>query len=161
MDFLRRSIAQGTVRPGFVVVGSVVFENDLGLQATGEDLPVQHLVPEATVEGLGKRILPRASRLDENRLHSSCPEPRLHRLGNELGSVVRPQIFGRTSPQKQVFQCLDYRFRVEIASDLYGQAFSCELVENWQYLKSPPVLGLVVDKVVAPTLVDRFSPMSD
>jgi hypothetical protein len=54
----------------------------------GEQLGVEELIPEPTVERLGKTVLPRGSWLDVGRSGSAVLAPALEGVGNELWPVV-------------------------------------------------------------------------
>ena len=69
-----------------------------------ENMPVQTLGPQLSVEALDERVLPRASRCDEDRLAPLGPQPGPHRLGDELGAVVAADVLRRSPPRHQPFQ---------------------------------------------------------
>ena len=54
-----RAVAQSTVWSDGVVVSLPLFDDDLSLFESIEDLPIQQFVPEAGIEGLAVSILPR------------------------------------------------------------------------------------------------------
>jgi hypothetical protein len=57
-------MAQATVRPLLIVLTTPGLEDDRRLTAVREEFRVQALVPEAAVEALPVRVLPRAARVD-------------------------------------------------------------------------------------------------
>src|SRR5580693_3409012 len=65
------------------------FDHDPGLRERIENLPIQQLVPEPSVEALDEAVLPGAARRDISHLRSDGRDPVLHGVGDELRSVVR------------------------------------------------------------------------
>src|SRR5262249_61702072 len=70
-----RPIAQTTVRPLRIVLLTPGLEDDRRLMAVREEFPVQALVPEAAVETLPVRVLPRAARVDVPGVASAPARP--------------------------------------------------------------------------------------
>ena len=89
-------IPQPTVWPTGVVLLPIVFDNDPGFGECPQLLTVQALVAEATVETLHEAILPRAARVNVDRLHLVVSQPLLDGLRDELRPVVGAQVFGNS-----------------------------------------------------------------
>ena len=87
-------VAEGGVGPEVVVREAPLLAEYLRLEQRVEALTVEALVPELAVKRLDGAILPGAARLDEERLHAHALEPVRHRLGGELGAVVRADVGG-------------------------------------------------------------------
>ena len=93
-------------------------------------LPVQQLVPELAVEALVVAVLPRAARLDKERLDAHAPQLPPHELRSELRSVVRPQILGRPVSDEQIGQHLEHVVRADLASHHDRQALGASLMAS-------------------------------
>ena len=63
-------------------------DQDLGFRERVKDLSVQQFIPQRAVERLDVPVLPRAARLDEQRLHLQGLEPEPDELRRELRAVV-------------------------------------------------------------------------
>jgi hypothetical protein len=85
------------VRPDRVVVASPTLDDDLGLAQSVENLAVEQLIAKAGVEALDVAVLPRATPLDVSGLGTDSRNPFLHRLADELRSVVGPDVGGNAS----------------------------------------------------------------
>ena len=84
--------ADAGVGPVGVVVDAPVLDDDLGLEEGVEQLAVEELVAEAAVEALDPGVLPRAARVDEDRVGAVEPAPVGDGMGDELGPVIEPQV---------------------------------------------------------------------
>ena len=102
----RGKAAAGAVGSDGIVLAPPLLDQHGRLRQRVEDLPVQQLVPELAVEALVVAVLPRAARLDKERLDAHAPQPPPHELRGELRSVVRPQILGRPVSDEQIGQQL-------------------------------------------------------
>ena len=76
-----------------VVVVTPLFDEDLGLLETAEDLPVEQFVPQLAVEALAAAGLPDAARLDVKRLGTNTCQPAssdnlVGHLRRDIGSDV-------------------------------------------------------------------------
>jgi hypothetical protein len=76
------------VRTHGVVVSPPGFDHDLGLIEGVEDLSIEQLVTQLTVEALAITILPGASRLDVGGLGTDGGDSFQECLGNELRTIV-------------------------------------------------------------------------
>src|SRR6266478_4242573 len=83
------------------------FYDDLGLAQSVENLAVEQLIAKAGVETLDVAVLPGAAPLDVGGLGTDSRDPFLHRLGNELRSVVGPDVSGNAPQDEQVGQNVD------------------------------------------------------
>src|SRR6516164_10949701 len=73
---------------------SPTLDDDLGLAQSVENLAVEQLIAKAGVEALDVAVLPGAAPLDVGGLGTDSGDPFLHRLGDELRSVVGPDVSG-------------------------------------------------------------------
>ena len=71
-----------------VVVMAPALDENLGFEEGVEDLTVEQLVAQLAVEAFIVAILPGASGLDVEGLHTDPGEPGLDGLGRELAAVV-------------------------------------------------------------------------
>ena len=96
---------------------SPTLDDDLGLAQSVEDLAVEQLIAKAGVEALDVAVLPRTASLDVGGLGTDSRDPFLHRLGDELRSVVGPDVSGNAPQDEQVGQYVDHIDRLELAGD--------------------------------------------
>ena len=79
-----------------VVLAAVVLHDYAGFGQRPELLPVEALVAQASMETLDEAILPRTAGLDIDRLDLVGGQPSLDFLGDKLGTIVTPQVGGRS-----------------------------------------------------------------
>src|SRR5260221_3670037 len=132
--------------------------DDLGLAQSVEDLAVEQLIAKAGVEALDVAILPRAAPLDVSGLGTDSRDPFLHGLGDELRSVVGPDVSGNAPQDEEVGQNVDHIDCLELAGDTDRQAFMAELVENVEHPVFASIMGAVLDKVVGPDMIAVLRP---
>ena len=147
--------------PGRVVVASPLFDDHLGLLQAVEDLAVEQLVPEARVEALDVAVLPGRARLDERSLGSDRSDPAAYGLGDELGTVIGPDVGRWPTHDEQVGQDVDDVDRGELAAGTDRQALAGVLVQDVQRPERPTIVGAVMDEVVGPDVVGPLSPQPD
>ena len=142
-------------------MASPAFDHHLGLAERVEDLAVQQFVAQAGVERLHIAVLPGAARRDVGRLGADRRDPTPHRLGHELGAVVRADVSGHAAQDEQVGKHVDHVGRLELAPDPDGQALVGELVDDVQQPELASVMRAVLDEVVAPDVVRPLRPQPD
>src|SRR5258708_33766892 len=91
----------GQSYPDRVIVPSPTLDDDLGLAQRVEDLAIKQFVAQSGIKTLDKAVLPRAARRDVAGLCADCADPILHRLGDDLGPVVGPDMPGDTAQVEQ------------------------------------------------------------
>jgi hypothetical protein len=69
-----------------------------------EDLAVEQLTPEFSIEALVVAVLPWAARFDEQRLHANPRQPFPHRNSGELTAIVGTDVIRWAMPGEQVCQ---------------------------------------------------------
>src|SRR5260221_12163748 len=121
--------------------------DDLGLAQSVEDLAVEQLIAKAGVEALDVAVLPRAAPLDVGGPGTDSRDPFLHGLGDELRSVVGPDVSGDAPQDEEVGQNVDHIDRLELAGDADRQAFMAELVENVEHPVFASIMGAVLDNI--------------
>lgn len=129
------------------------FDDDPGLRERIENLPIQQLVPEPSVEALDEAVLPGAARRDISRLRSDSRDPVLHGLGDELRSVVRAKALGNAAQDEQVGEHIDDVDGLEFPINPDRQAFVRELVDDVQHPIFPSLMGAILDEVIRPDMV--------
>ena len=137
-----------------------ILDHDLRLLKRVEDLAVQKLISQASVEALDVAVLPRRAGSDVGCLGADAGDPGLHRLGDELWSVVRADVAGHTAQDEQVGQHVDDVRRLELACDADRQALARELVDHVEHPEPAPVMGARFDKVVGPDVIAVLRPQS-
>jgi hypothetical protein len=141
-----------------IVVAPPALDDDLGLAQSVEDLPVEQLIAKAGVEALNVAVLPRAASLDVSGLGSDNRDPFLHGLGDELRSVVGPDVSGNAPQDEEVGQNVDHIDRLELAGDTDRQTFVGELVEHVEHPILAPIVGAVLDEVIGPDMIALLRP---
>src|SRR5262245_12308730 len=123
---------------------------------TGEQ--VRQLIAKAGVEALDLTVFLRAASLDVSGLGTDNRDPFLHRLGDELRSVVGPDVSGNAPQDEQVGQNVDYIDRLELAGDTDRQAFVGELVEHVEHPILASIVGAILDEVIGPDMIALLRP---
>jgi hypothetical protein len=149
------------VGPDRVVVASPTLDDDLGLAQSVENLAVEQLIAKAGIEALDVAVLPGAAPLDVGGLGTDSRDPVLHRLGDELRSVVGPDVTGNAAQDEQVGQNVDDIDCFELAGDTDRQAFVGKLVNDIEHPISASIVGAVLDKVVGPDVIAVLRPQPD
>jgi hypothetical protein len=93
------------------------FDDDLSFSEGVEDLAIEQLIAKAGVEALDVAVLPRTAPLDIGSLGADSGDPSLDGLGDELRSVVGPDVTGNAAQDEQVGQNVDDIDCFELASD--------------------------------------------
>jgi hypothetical protein len=118
-----------------------------------ELLALQQLVAELRVEALAVAILPRAARLDVERLHTDPAEPGSNALGDELWPIVRSNMLGRAVAAHEIGQTVKHVVGAKPPRDDDGEARPCELVDHGEHAELAFVFGLILHEVVAPNVI--------
>jgi len=148
-----RLVPQRTVRTAMIVLHPIPRPIGPRLGQIGKLLPRQKLVPQPAVERLGVAVLPRAARLDIQRLHLGIGQPAANRRSDELRPVVAADVFRHPASHGQLRQYVDHILRCHPTSHLQSQAFPGVLVHHRQPLQRPTVAGPVVDEIPRPHMV--------
>src|SRR6266566_1076248 len=137
------------MRPDRIVMAPPAFDDDLSFSEGVEDLAIEQLIAKAGVEALDVAVLPRTAPLD------------IDSLGDELGSVVGPNVTGNAAQDEQVGQNVDDIDCFELAGDTDRQAFVGKLVNDIEHPISASIVGAVLDKVVGPDVIAVLRPQPD
>src|SRR5216684_2956992 len=132
--------------------------DDLGLAQSVENLAVEQLIAKAGVEALDVAVLPRAAPLDVGGLGTDSRDPVLHCLGDELRSVVGPDVNGNAPQDEEVGQNIDHIDRLELAGDTDRQTFMGELVEHVEHPILATIVGAILDEVIGPDMIALLRP---
>ena len=136
-----------------VVINSPTVNHPAGLRQAQEQLPVEQLITQLSVEALHVTILPRAAPGNEPRTHAGLMKPAHNRLGHELATVIAADMLGSPAYCKQVLQHTNHIGSRERAVGLNGQAFASVFVDDNQQFQLTAVLRPVRDKIVRPDVI--------
>src|SRR4030088_3189906 len=103
------------MRPDGVVVTPPTFDDDLRLSQCVEDLAVEQLIAQPGIKTLEKPVLPGPARRDVGGLCPDGTDPLLHRLGNELRTIIGTDMPGNAAQDEQVAEHIDDIDRLEPA----------------------------------------------
>ncbi len=149
------------MRPDRIVMAPPAFDDDLSFSEGVEDLAIEQLIAKAGVEALDVAVLPRTAPLDIGSLGADSGDPSLDSLGDELRSVVGPDVTGNAAQDEQVGQNVDDIDCFELAGDTGRQAFVSKLVNDIEHAISASIVGAVLDKVVGPDVIAVLRPQPD
>ncbi len=149
------------MRPDRIVMAPPAFDDDLSFSEGVEDLAIEQLIAKAGVEALDVAVLPRTAPLDIGSLGADSGDPSLDSLGDELRSVVGPDVTGNAAQDEQVGQNVDDIDCFELAGDTDRQAFVGKLVNDIEHPISASIVGAVLDKVVGPDVIAVLRPQPD
>src|SRR5258708_11447492 len=149
------------MRPDRIVMAPPAFDDDLSFSEGVEDVAIEQLIAKAGVEALDVAVLPRTAPLDIGSLGADSGDPSLDSLGDELRSVVGPDVTGNAAQDEQVGQNVDDIDCFELAGDTGRQAFVGKLVNDIEHPISASIVGAVLDKVVGPDLIALLRPQPD
>jgi hypothetical protein len=138
------------VWPTLVVFVTIVFDHHARFCQRPESLSVQTLVAEATVEALHEAVLPRATRLNVDRLNLVLRQPSLDRLRDELGPVVRPQVLGSAVLFDGFLQPRQYVRGAQRSVGPQDMALAGVFVQDGQHPQRPAAHGRIGDEVPGP-----------
>ena len=146
------------MRPDRIVMAPPAFDDDLSFSEGVEDLAIEQLIAKAGVEALDVAVLPRTAPLDIGSLGADSGDPSLDSLGDELRSVVGPDVTGNAAQDEQVGQNVDDIDCFELAGDTGRQAFVGKLVNDIEHPISASIVGAVLDKVVGLDVIAVLRP---
>ena len=144
-----------------IVVTSPALDHDLSLLQRIEDLPIQQLIAQTSVEALDVAVLPRAAGCDVGRLGADRGDPLPHSCGDKFGTVVRPDVGWHAARDEQIGQHIDHVDRLEFACHPDRQALVRELVEHIEHAILPSVVGAILDEVVGPHVIAMLWSQAD
>ncbi len=146
--------------PGIVVL-TPALDDCPGLGEAIEQLAVQKLVTKLRVKALAVAVLPRTARLNKRRFRVDRHDPLLHRLRDELGTVVRTNMPRHATQDEEIGQDIDDVGGLEFPVDPDRDAFPGELVDHVQHAELPTVVGAILDEVVGPDMIGMLRPKPD
>ena len=144
-----------------VVMPTPAFHDDPGLLERVEDLAVEKLVAQASIEALDVAILPWAAGGDVGGLRPDGGDPVLYGRGDELRAVVGADVLRHAAQDEEIGQDVDDVGGVELAIDTDRQRFMRELVDHVEHAILPSVMGSVLDEVVGPDMVGPLGAQAD
>jgi len=129
----RWPVAQRRVRTLRVVFHSPPLRQNLCLLQRVKNLAVQKLIAQLPVEALAVPVLPRAPRLDIQRLRAQLTQPLPQLLGNKLRSIVRTYVLRNPTHQHYIRQRFDHLQTPQAPRHPQYQTFPRILVDHHQY----------------------------
>jgi len=151
-----RTPLEGRIGPEGVVLPAPAVGQALSLGHRGEQLGVEEFVPEPAVEGFGKAVLPRGTRLDVGRGGAAALAPAPERVSNELGAVVAADERRRRVEAGELLQHRHHVLGLAAPAHPDGQAQAAVLVDHVQELEPAAVSGGVELEVHRPDLMRVF-----
>lgn len=136
-----------------IVVVTPLFDQNLGLLKTAEDLPVEQFVPQLAVEAFAIAVLPGAARLDVEGFGTHARQPAPHGLGGHLRPVVGSDVLWDAPDQHCISHGLQNTQAVDPPGDPDRQTFPGELVDQRHQPNLAAILGLGLHKVIGPDMV--------
>jgi hypothetical protein len=126
---------------------------NLRFQKTAENFTVQAFVAKLVVEAFNVAVLPRCTRLNVNGLDLILLQPVLDRVGDELRTVVTPDVLRGAVALDSAFNDSNDIDRADRPRNVHGQAFTRELTDQSKNAKACSILRLVLHEVPAPDVV--------
>jgi hypothetical protein len=132
---------------------SVVFlppplNKHLGLRESVENLPVQQLISEFTIEAFIAAILPRAARLNEQGLYPYSIQPAPHCFRGKLRTIVRANTVRHSLSEEKIRQAMEHVITSYASCSNNGQALASELVDDSKYLYCSPITSAIHEEIV-------------
>jgi hypothetical protein len=100
----RRFVSERRMSHDGGVVALPAFDDDLGLAQSVEDLSIEQLIAKVCIEAVDVVVLSQAAALDICGFGTNSRYPFLHGLGDELRSIVGPDVTGNTPQDEEVRQ---------------------------------------------------------
>ena len=101
-----------------VVEASPLLNEHLRFLQRVEDLAVQALIPQFSIETFAIAVLPGRPGLDVERLDVQLSEPIAHGLSDELRPIVRTNMLRRSMTDEQFAENMQHVLTVEFAPDV-------------------------------------------
>ena len=118
------------MRADLIVVLSPLFDQHFRLLRRVEDLFIQELVRQLSIDTLFVAVLPWAARFNDMRLHVDPPEPASDGLGCEPRPVVGADVVQSSALREQLDRHLDYIVGPNAPGNKDGQAFSYVFIDK-------------------------------
>jgi hypothetical protein len=141
-----------------VVVPSPGLDHNLGLVERVEDLPVEQLVTQFSVEGFAIAILSGTARLDIGGLGSNGRNPFPKCRCHELGAVIGTDVRWNPAQYEEVGENIDDVRSFELAGHPNSEALARELVDHAQHAEGSTIVGAIADKVIGPHVIGTLGP---
>ena len=136
-ELVRREVADGAMRPVGVVVVDPAGEHDPGLGERVELLAVKELLTEGGVERFDEAVLPGRAGVDVQGLDAAQGEAVADGPGDELRTVVRPDVLGGAVLADGLRQRAHHVLGVDAAGHVVAHALLRELVDERQDTEGP------------------------
>src|SRR5664280_1871533 len=156
-----RPLPERAVRPQTVVEPPPAGDEDLRLLERVEEFAVQEFVTQLAVERLDVAVLPGGAGLDEQGGDAEVTEPFAHRLGDELGTVVAPDVFGDAVLKEEVGQDPEHDVGGHAALHADRQALARVLIDDGEQAQLSAVVRRLGHEVVSPDVVTVLGTQAD
>ena len=120
-----------------------------GFQFGSEQLSIEQLVTQPTVEAFHEAVLPGGSRLNVARVDVQVAEMTLDSLGDKLGTIVGAHILWPGSLLEETVQLSRDILSRDASCNQDSEAFPSVFIDDRHDLQLPTILGAVVEEVVA------------
>src|SRR5262252_3095159 len=119
-----------------------------------EEMGIEHLLAERSVEALDKGILIGLAGLDVAESDALGRAPPDKRLGGELGAVVDPYPRGPTVQPDELVEDADDTGTRDRHADLDGERLAVTLVDDGECAEGPAVVEPITQEIERPRLVE-------
>src|SRR5271163_3725613 len=144
--------------PPGVVFHPPLLDHDLCLLQRVKDLSIQAFIPQLPIEALAVTVLPGTTRLDIQRSRSHVPQPLPKFLGDELRTVVGPDVLWGSSPEHHIGQRLDDLVAPQSSSYSNRQALPRVFIDHRQHADRSALMGHRTHEVIAPDVIRSLWP---
>jgi hypothetical protein len=151
--FLRRRVAEGAVRPFFVIAPLPSFDLIAGIIKAEEPVLVEALLPEPPIKRLDISVVCRLPRTREVQRDMVPVSPKIDVLGDKFRPVVHPNRPRPSVILHDPLQDLDHLAAPDPLAHVDSQTFTGMIVDYRQKPDPTPIEELVRHKIHAPTLV--------
>ena len=141
------------MRSDLVVLAPEVFNQDLRIDSILESLQAQALISELAVERFVRSILPWLARFDVRCIDVCLRQPAQHGSGNELRSIVGPEMARGTVRADEPGEQLYDSCRSNATAEIDRQALARVFVNDCETLQLLTVGAGVVDEIIGPDLI--------
>ena len=145
--------------PNRVVFLPPSFNQYLRLRQRVEDLAVEQLVSQLAIKRFDVAVLPRAARLDIQRLYAKFVQPGSNGRGRKLRAVIAADVLWNTSRHEQPRQPFQYILRVQASCRINRQALTRVFIQNREHPNHPAVMRPSLNEVIRPHMILMGSAM--
>jgi len=141
------------MRPELIVVNLPLVGGTASLKDRYEDLGVEQLVADATVERLDMGVLRRLARIRKAERNAPLGAPSQHRVARKLRPVIEANHFWGAPLEGQVLKAPDDVVAAKRKADFQRQALSRVVVDNIHRPDGSAIGQPIVHEVYRPTFI--------